>query len=1166
MSSKGDFLLKVALFLLLVNCGPTPSSFAQNIGLFEGEIYHSSGDTIQLPHTFLVPYSESLLSPDGGELGPQSYQIFYHTGQVLFAPELPSGNYFIQVKYFLHPPSTSIRLIEPPPDSQDESSLPIFDIPLDTVEESFWNSSKLRKQGSLTRGITTGNNRGLSLTSGLQLQLEGDLGNGLRLEGAISDENIPVQPEGTTQQLADFDRIFIRLSKDREAITLGDYEVSFQQSRFAKLYRNVQGLRFTHQGDKHQASFSGAVAKGQFHTNSFLGREGVSGPYRLSGKNNERFFFILAGSERVYLNGKRLKRGAAFDYIINYNTAEIIFTARHVINRASRIVVDFEYNDRNYNRSLITANSQHQLWNDRVSLQFTYARDADNPNAPFDDPEAFRQIKDSLRSIGDEEGAALTSGVFERGFEPGLPRYARKDTTIRGQNFERYVYSIDSSLAIYQIFFTYIGPGEGMYERDNQGINQNVFTWVGPDANGNPRGSYAPVRKWILPQARQVFNAKANIQLSSKLSLETESGMSLHDKNRLSQLDDTDNEGFAHFSRLNWKEVKLGNKLNLHGNASYQRVNARYNNLDRIYQAEYDRVWDIQDLSIREDEEILSTTLGLTFNEQLKAEAEVGRRNTSSGRTARRMVYRLQSQAEKWLLGNYTYTHIENEGSILGSQTLWQRHEGDIYKRLGPKWQAGIKIWSENREEQVGDSLGAQSFRFMDLTPYIRTQGEGEVINLEASMNYRKEERMFQGRLLPQSLAYTYSLTSTFKPSANFLLRQTSSYRSFQVESPEFLSMGFEDSEVFLSNIQWQFASPNRFLRINLGYDVNAEQISRQELRYIEVTPGLGQYEWIDINEDGIQEVNEFQLSTNPLIANYIKVSLPTREQIPASQLGLNSSIQWDFKSLIGEDKPLPLTLIRSLRMFTQVKVNQNKVRGEGLSQFFIQPGSILTDSSLLRGNSFLKQDWILFQNHPTGDIRLTFLDNRSKQYLSTGDEWRSFQYWQVHGRYNLNQSMSLESQWRKGNKVSTAELLEGRDFDIRFVEVKPQFNFQVNRKLRLSSNMELASRKEVGQQVENATSILQYKVGLEGKLNFSQKNTLLSDLSLISIRQSGSPEFLAGYELRQGFEPGFNTRWRLTLNTFLIDNLALNLSYEGRSSEGIKVLHTARVQLRAIF
>ncbi|MEM9721573.1 MAG: hypothetical protein AAGA10_20065 [Bacteroidota bacterium] len=1142
------------------------SLFAQNMGTANINLFPIPGDTLQLSHSFLVPFSESVWDLDGQLLDTASYEISYQTGKLYFPNSASVGTYRIQYAYFLHSPLPSIRLMEIPPSQTEDSVFISPVVTLDTANTRFWETTNINKRGSLTRGITTGNNRGVSLTSGLQLQLEGDLGNGLRIEGAISDENIPIQPEGTTQQLADFDRVFIRLSKDQSSLTLGDYEVSVKDVKFAKLYRNVQGVRVAQEGKKHQVAVSGAVARGQFHTNSFLGREGVSGPYRLTGKNDERFFFILAGSERVYLNGKLMKRGTAFDYIINYNTAEITFTARHVINRASRIVVDFEYNDRNYNRSLITAFSQHSLWKDRITWSLHYARDADNPNAPFDDPEAFEQVKDSLRTLGDAGDAAFSSGVFERGFDPAQPRYARRDTLIGGIGYERYVYSSDSTQAIYQIFFTFVGPGKGMYQRDVQGVNQNVFTWIRPDEVGTPRGDYAPIRKWVLPQSRQVMDSRTTIRLAPGLSLDTETGISFQDKNRLSQLDDSDNMGLAHFSQLNWDEVNLGKDWQIQGKAGYQFVGERYQNLDRIYQAEYDRVWDIEDLTVREDERILNAELGTSFRNLVDLQGEVGIRKTESGNIGRRYVGGLNSRADKWLQGTYTFTHIDTENPLSNRQTRWQRQEGDLYKSWGKNWQTGVVLWWEDREEKYGDSLGMRSFRFWDLKPYIRTQREDLPVSIEASVNYRREEQFFEGSILPQSLAYTYTLSGTFRPSPYFSWQQSSSYRTFRVLNPAFLAQGLKDEEVFLSHIQWQYQAPNRFLRLNVVYDVNAEQISRQEVRFIEVAPGLGQYEWIDLNDNAIQEVNEFQLSTNPLVANFIKVFLPTREQVPASQLGLNSSMQWDFKPLFEKDPALPLVLIKNLRMFTQLKVNQNKIRGQGISQFFINPTGIFEDSTLLRGSSFFKHDWTFFQNHPVGDVKATYFHNRSKQFLSTGDELRSLRYWQLGGRYNLSQSLSLEGNWQKGNKSSSAEVLEGRDFDIAFTEIQPQLNYQVNRKLRLSSRYEWALRREQNSEVESPTRIQEHSMDLEGKWNFQERNTLLSELSLIAINQIGSPEFLAGYELRQGFEPGFNTRWRLMLNTFLIDNLALNVTYEGRSSEGQRVLHTARVQLRALF
>jgi len=51
-------------------------------------------------------------------------------------------------------------------------------------------------------------------------------------------------------------------------------------------------------------SVTGATAKGKFNTNQFQGMDGVQGPYRLTGKNGEQQFIVIAGSEHVYIDGQ----------------------------------------------------------------------------------------------------------------------------------------------------------------------------------------------------------------------------------------------------------------------------------------------------------------------------------------------------------------------------------------------------------------------------------------------------------------------------------------------------------------------------------------------------------------------------------------------------------------------------------------------------------------------------------------------------------------------------------------------------------------------------------------------------------------------------------------------------------------------------------------------
>ncbi|MEQ9303628.1 MAG: hypothetical protein RJQ14_06885, partial [Marinoscillum sp.] len=82
-------------------------------------------------------------------------------------------------------------------------------------KEELFEFGGVQKYGAISRGVSFGNRQSLFVNSTLNLQMEGKLDENLNISAVITDQNVPYQPEGNTQQIRDFDNVFIKLYNDK---------------------------------------------------------------------------------------------------------------------------------------------------------------------------------------------------------------------------------------------------------------------------------------------------------------------------------------------------------------------------------------------------------------------------------------------------------------------------------------------------------------------------------------------------------------------------------------------------------------------------------------------------------------------------------------------------------------------------------------------------------------------------------------------------------------------------------------------------------------------------------------------------------------------------------------------------------------------------------------
>ncbi|HUX84364.1 MAG TPA: hypothetical protein VMV20_03970, partial [Chitinophagaceae bacterium] len=743
----------------------------------------------------------------------------------------------------------------------------------------FMDFGNLNYNGSLARGISFGNTQDVVVNSNLNLQLSGMLADSILLIAAISDNNVPFQPEGNTENLQNLDKVFIQFSKQRTSLILGDYDQQQSESHFMHFFQRMEGIsaRITFLAgsprDSNSLEASGAVTKGKFAQDIFQGQEGNQGPYHLTGANGEQYVIVLAGTERIFLNGILMRRGQDQDYIIDYNTAEVTFTPKNLITHDTRIQVEFEYTDNSYLNSQLYL-SDNWYSGDRLKLTLNAYSNQDAKNAPVSQPLSRDQIF-FLGQVGDSISKAYFPSVSRDTFSSSQVQYALIDTVVGGKVYDSvFRYSTNPDSADYGLAFTLVGQGNGNYIPLANGANGLVYQWVAP-LNGMAQGSYAPVVLLITPKKQQLFTLGGDYRISARSSIKTEFALSNTDVNLFSHIQKSGDVGTAARATFQSSRPISGSgpgQTDLFSTVSYEYTARNFRALEPFRNVEFYRDWSLGLNSVLplEDEQLIGGTLGIRKNGIGVLSYDFSGFFRGPDFTGFRHILSANATRDGFTVnGQFNIT----SGSGLEGKSRFLRPRVDFsksFRKLDGITLGTVYALEDNRVlNPDGDSLSFQSFSYQDWQFYLRTpDADRNKISLSYTLRTDRYPRLTQ--MVKGDLNRMLNLSGQLGKNPHQQLRWNFTYHDLSV-SDSALS-GQQAGQGLLGRLEWLVNAHKGFLTASTVYETGSGQQPRQSFTYVQVPTGQGDYVWIDYNHDSIQQVNEFQKAIYRDQGDFIRV------------------------------------------------------------------------------------------------------------------------------------------------------------------------------------------------------------------------------------------------------------------------------------------------------
>ncbi len=1026
--------------------------------------------------------------------------------------------------------------------------------------DNVYGTNELQKSGSIARGISVGNNQSLAVNSALNFQLNGELANGIKVAAAISDDNLPIQASGTTQQLQEFDKVYIQVSKDKTQLLAGDFQLTSANSYFMKYNKRLQGITIKTETAlspkwtiSNQASV--AISKGKFTRNVIQGVEKNQGPYKLRGADNEQFIVVLSGTERVYIDGVLLTRGQDNDYVIDYNTAELTFTPKRLITKDRRIVAEMQYSDKNYVRSLLQYGGSAS--NATQKLYWNAYREQDNKNRPLQ-----QTLNDTdkivLYNAGNNPYKAQVTRADSVAYSNTKILYAKKDSSIGTTIYPNiYEYSTNETKAHYALSFSNVGQGNGNYVQDFNRVNGKVYKWVAP-VSGVLQGNYEPVIQLITPKRKELFTLGGEFNLPKAIRITAEGAVSNYDANTFSPYDDGRNVDWANKINVS-KRISLKDTTHtLTIGGGHEQQNKYFNYLERYRSVEFERDWNIKNVPLTNHQLIETGTLTYANLQAIKLNYGITSFNELTANKG--IQHKLETNINTPRLKLTSTSAYTTTANMLTTTAFARTRYTAAY--VLPKL---ILLSSADMERNLFsaanvDTLLKNSYQFLDYN--IGFSNNDTLKNkFKLLYNNRYDNKLYQQHLSSASIANGITGSYDWLQKQNNQLKITATYRNLQIINAQLINQTPE--KTVIGRVEHNGNFWKRLITTTTFYETGSGLEQKKEYTYVLVPAGQGTHYWNDYNKNGVQELNEFEIGQYPDQQLYLKIYRITNDYVSVYNSALSNSININGNALPITSNKLMRKISNQFYVRVDKKISSN---GAYNPQATYNPLYKLTTDTNLLSNAINYRNSVYYNRGiGTFGIDYTLQANSNKTLLTNGYENRALRNNLLHTRYNINESFTSNIELSKSKKQYTSDYLSQRNYAITSLDAEPKITYQQNTSLQITVGYKYTN-KQTTDSINKAKALIN-KGFLELRVITKNKASINAKFNYSNIKYNAAENSAVAFEMLDALSAGNNYTWQLYWQQSITANLQLNILYDGRKSASVnKLIHTGSVQLRAVF